>query len=131
MRVLELLEVTEAGLQDQNTLVLLHVAGTWLLLEMVGETSFCCLEGQQMALLLMRDVRPDVARQSTALLLFASRKVVSGHIASMAQLDVSMALQWGMLCVMVQFDAPAGAGSVREGARVVRDLRLLTSRPLV
>ena len=57
----------------------------------VEETSFCCLKGQQMALLLMRDAHPDVAFQSMALQPFASENVVSGCIANMAQLDVLMA----------------------------------------
>ena len=63
----------------------------WLLLGVVKETSSCHLKGQQMVLLSMRDAHPDVACQSTALQLFASENVVSGHIANMAQLDVLMA----------------------------------------
>jgi hypothetical protein len=41
---------------------------------------------------LMRDTCPDVACQSTAMLLFTSGKVMSGHIANADQVDMLMAL---------------------------------------
>ena len=78
VRALGLLKVSEAGLGGCDASLLLCIAAMCSFLGVVREMSSCHLEGQQMALLLMRDAHPDVAHQSMALLLFASEKVVSG-----------------------------------------------------
>jgi len=57
----------------------------------VEETSSCRLEGQRMAPSSMGNACSDVARRSTAMLPFASGKMVSGCIANTAQWDVLMA----------------------------------------
>jgi hypothetical protein len=88
VRAVKLLEVSGVGLQGHDASLPPCVAATWLFSEVVGEMSSCCLEGQQMVPSSMWDVQPDVARQSTAMLLFASGKVVSGCVANAAQLDV-------------------------------------------
>ena len=72
VRALGLLKVSEAGLGGCNAFLSPCVAATWSLSGVVGEMSSCHLEGQQMALLSMRDARLDVACQSMALLLFVS-----------------------------------------------------------
>jgi hypothetical protein len=100
------------------------VAVTLLFSGVVEETSSCCLKGQQMAPSLMGNVWPDVACQSMAMLLFASGEMVSRHVANTAQLDVLMAPQWGMSCVMAHSAMLTGARSVREGTGAERGLGL-------
>jgi hypothetical protein len=63
-----------------------------------------------------------------AILLFALGKVMSGHVANMAQFDVLMALQWGTLYVMACFVALMGARSVKGGMGAERGLGLLMPR---
>ena len=88
VRALGPLKVSEVGLGGRDASLPPCVAATWSLSGVVGETSSCRLEGQQMAPSSMGDARPDVARQSTALLPFVSEKVMSGRVANVAQSDV-------------------------------------------
>jgi len=92
VRALKLLKVIEMGLGGCDAFLPPCIAVTLLYLGVVREILSCCLEGQQMVLLLMGNACPNVAHQSMAVLPCAPGKIASGHIANAAQWDVLMAL---------------------------------------
>ena len=103
--VLGSMKVPKTGLGGHDASLLLCVA-VMCLLPMVGDgAASCSFESGGVVLLLIGNACPDMACQSMAVLPFALEKMVSGHIANVAQVKVMTAPQWGMLCVMMRLSA--------------------------